>query len=107
MSLRDLILNANDKPLTPVEVPEWGCVVYLRPLSGLQRAGLVKAVAGGAVAYGPALVAVLCDEDGSQLFGLEDIEAINNKCGMVLERLSAMVVSMNGLAPQAVEAAGN
>lgn len=107
MNLRETILSAADMPLTPVEVPEWGVTVYLRPLSGADRSRLVKAVQCGGVLYGIALAASLADDGGKLLFTEADIDALNAKSGRVLERLSAEVVRLNGLGADAVDAAGN
>lgn len=97
MQLRDKILSANDRPLKKVHVPEWESDVYVKPLSGQQRSMLVKSVQSGGVLYGMALVMCLCDEAGTLLFSKEDVDALNEKCGMVLERLGEIVVKLNGL----------
>jgi len=34
---RDAILAANDTKLVPVEIPEWGGTVYVRPMTGAER----------------------------------------------------------------------
>lgn len=103
MGLRDKILGANDLPLEAVEVSEWGCTVYVRPLNGHQRNKLVKDALAGGVLYGSALVPSLCDKDGIPLFSELDVDVLNTKSGKVLERLSALVVKLNGLNSDALE----
>lgn len=107
MALRDQILSANDSPLERLSVPEWGCDVFLKPLSGHARAKLVKLAHGGASLYGPALVASVCDESGKLAFTDDDVPALEERNGLVLERLAAHVVKLNGLSGDAVESAKN
>ncbi len=98
-----MILAAEDRKLEPVEVKEWGCTVHVKPLNGVERSKLVRAVQAGGVLYGAAMVASLCDENGNQLFTEADLDAINGKSGKVLERLSSFVVQLNGLNGGAVD----
>ena len=105
MNLRDLILKANDTPLEPIEVREWGCTVYVKALTGTQRSQLLKSVQAGGTVYGLAMVASLCDQEGNQLFNPADIDALNEKNGKVLERLSAFIVKLNGLHGEAIDEA--
>ena len=109
MSLRELILAANDRPLRAVEVPEWGCTVYLRPLNGNGRVNLLRALASNKndAVYGDALVYAICDADGNAVFTKDDIAALNDKNGQVLERLADELVKASGAGPGAIDEAKN
>ena len=44
MSLKDQILNADDRPTIKTRVPEWGCDVYIKSLSGNGRTEVMAAM---------------------------------------------------------------
>jgi len=106
------ILNIDDRPVTPVPVPEWGGTVLCRPLSLAEQDGYRKAVEAAEkdddddevratiVEY---LLLVLVNEDKRALFERKDLGELQTKCGAVLQRLFEDCVSVNGLSRDAVE----
>ena len=106
MNLRELILQVNDTPLEPIEIREWGCTVYIKALTGTQRNQLLKDIQKktGSM-YGYAMASSLCDQDGKQLFTIEDIDALNEKNGKVLERLASYIVKLNAIFGEAIDEA--
>lgn len=96
---RDQILASRPR-LTPVDVPEWGGEVLLRPLS---VAGLIAFMDAReklpAVALYPQLVAAsACDEEGRPLFGDDDLAALQAKDFEVVKRVGEAAMRLNKLA---------
>lgn len=108
---RDRILSAPDttQPV-PVEVPEWGGVVYIREITAAERDAWEMRFIGG----GPGrtqniraglLVYALCDREGKRLFADEDIGRLGRKSAKVLDRLFDIARRVNGLMVEDLEAA--
>jgi hypothetical protein len=104
MSLRDAILTADDRKTEAVEVPEWGTTVYLRPMSGLERDQWeAKKVNNNASWAGALLASTLCEADGARSFTLADAEALGNKNGAAIVRLTDAAMRVNGMGRTARE----
>ena len=93
------------KPV-PVDVPEWGGVVYMRPLTGKERDNFELAVTiqgrGGAQVKIENLRARLvvmsaCDAEGKNIFTEEDIDALGSRSAGALNRLFAKAQKLSGL----------
>jgi hypothetical protein len=97
---KDGILKAQDSKAVPVNVPEWGGEVFLRPMSGKERevfdTRFVKDAAGMRVFLA---VTCLCDASGSRIFGDEDASALEGKSSVALERVAHEAIRINGLLP--------
>lgn len=114
MLTKDQILNADDLPREPVNVPEWGtgAVVYVRTMSGAERDAFEQSVLDAKRNGTTNLVnirarlavKVLCDEQGKRLFDDQDAEALGRKSSMVLDRVFAVAQKLNGIGPKDVEA---
>lgn len=110
-TLRDKILNADDRQSENVEVPEWGVTVEVRGLSGADRAVfLADAITpDGKVDFTKVwpnlLIAGVYDPDtGEPVFDRADRDAINLKSAGVTERLAKVVQRLSGLDEESVEA---
>ena len=107
MSLRETILGAVEDrlKLQCVPVPEWGCDVYLRGWTGLERerveAEYSKSDKGDIRAR--ILVQVLLDADGKRIFEDGDVAALHNKSDEVLVRLFDKAVEISGAAKATTE----
>lgn len=106
MLTRAAILAADDcGERVPVEVPEWGGVVYVGVMSGLERDRFELAVmAESQTAAGPRrsirahLAAATCyDAAGAKLFSAGDVEALSAKSGRALDRIYDVAERVNGL----------
>lgn len=95
---REQILQAQDIQTVPVEVPEWGGVVYVKTLTALERSTLEKELVEMRANGSPgrirleklrgALVALAsCDENGQRLFSEKDIPAIEQKSAAAVDRI--------------------
>lgn len=115
MSLRDLILEADDLDLEEVEVPEWKdengkpVKVYIKQMSGHAANEYVESTReenGGDIdRNAKVLVASLCDKDGNRLFTRKDIDALNAKNARVLNHLTQIALEVNFKSNEAVEEA--
>lgn len=100
---RDEILAARDLATISVDVPEWGGVVHLRPLTGRERdkfetETLAKGEGNETVDVRARLVvAMACDEDGVLLFSPEDVDAVAAKSGRALDRLFPRAAKLSGM----------
>jgi len=110
MLTKEQILGARDFETVTVPVPEWGGEVMLRGLTGAARDQIEQRFTDQQTTGLKALVVAssMCDEDGKLLMSQEDVEALNEKSGAVLDRLFDKAWELSGIAPGAVEdAEGN
>ena len=113
------ILTSDDLPTETVAVPEWGGDVLVRTMPGIERddfeAELVKRPknADGTLRDMTGLKALLLSrtivcEDGTLMFDVEDIDALNAKSSAALNRVADVAQRLNGLTQSDVtELAGN
>lgn len=109
MSLKDVILSANDRKTEQVEVDEWGTTVGVRSLSGKERATIMKLTVDkkGNVdtekLYSILLTNSLYDpETNEPIFSEEDADALLEKNASVLERLGQVAFRLSGFGEQAL-----
>ncbi len=110
MSLRDKILAIKDIQEEEVSIPEWGCKVLVRGLTGRQRAIFLQ---NGIDAKGkldmqkvyPELVILSAYDPESKepVFGAGDADAVIEKSGAALERIAQVAMKLSGLGPNVVE----
>ena len=88
---RDEILTIIDLPITPVDVPEWGGQVFVRPLTAKEREVFESFFQKDADEFGShraRLVAMAaCDENGQNLFTMQDAVALSGKSGTAIGRI--------------------
>lgn len=103
---REQILQALDRVMEPVEVPEWGGVVYVRNLNGRARDKFEASrfrMRGKEVEVihentrATLLSLSLCDESGALLFTESDIAQLGEKSAAVLDRLFEVAQRISGL----------
>lgn len=102
MSLRDQIVTANDAPLTPVEVPEWGATVYVKRLSYGDKVKLVDELTDTADVVGKRLYAVavlhcVCDQDGTRVFTPDDYDLVVSRDADAVLRVGRVAATVNKL----------
>lgn len=112
MLTREAILAADDIRRELVSVPEWGGDVYVKMLTGAERARWeARAVKSGNVDSledMPAilLAATVCDEAGALLFTPEDYPALSAKSSSAVSRVFRAAFRLNNLGgDEALEAA--
>lgn len=110
-TLKERILAAQDLTLEPVVVPEWGETVQVRVMTGADRDSLTASMRDGSgnvdlMRYrARLLVRCIVNEDGSTMFSETEIDALNAKSSIALERLFAVADRLNGVRPDSVDAA--
>jgi hypothetical protein len=103
---REEILRArtNRKPV-PIEVPEWGGVVFAKVLSANDQSTLVEdGVPDGALPV-RVLVRALCDENENPLFSEDDAAELGKEAFPVILRVFSVVAKLNGLSNKELEEA--
>lgn len=105
---KDLILNADDRPVVDVAVPEWGGTVRLQSMTGEQRDLFDQAFADstdsrdGKVRNFRALL-VACsavDADGKLVFAIDDVQLLARKSGAALDRVFDAAMRLNKMSKQ-------
>lgn len=93
---RDEILQANDRPIEKVEVPEWGGHVFVQSMSGNDRDKMelrLTQMKGNDPSERfsnlRALVVSLCvvDNNGKHLFSEKDVDELGKKSATALDRV--------------------
>ncbi len=112
-TLRDRIAAIEDRASTVVDVPEWGCTLLLREMTGAQRDELaniwIEAQDGTRQRIPPGLrerqiIAAAHDPDtGEPVFTLDDIEMLSSKSLDVLDRLAGEIDALSGTGAGAVD----
>ena len=103
------ILGVQDLTIRPVDIPEWGGIVYIRTMTGRERDAFERVIskAGSAVDVkdfrGMFAALVVCDQDGARLFGDEHIEALTSKNGRALDRIFDEGAKLNGIRESDIE----
>lgn len=109
MSLRDLILAADDLKREAVEVPEWGTTVYVRTMTGTERDAFEQQIVGDesgrAIENIRARLCILTivDDKGERQFADGDISAVGGKSSAALDRVFAVAQRLNGLSKSDVD----
>lgn len=103
------ILASVDLQSEDVEVPEWGGTVRVAMMSGKARDEFFGRQGEGKVPYSQfaasVLVATVIDEDGNPVFDETDVEALRAKSQAAMDRVLAVSLRLNGIGPNAAEAA--
>lgn len=110
------ILDSEDLPLREVDVPEWGGVVYLRGMTGEERAAYedetVKLDHRGQMRefdvrrFRISMVArCLVDEKGDRIFTDKEMAALNKKSGVIIDRLYDIAADLSGVSEEDLTAA--
>ncbi len=112
---RKEILETKDFRLEPVDVPEWGGVVYVKTMSGEERdrfedevikrrdekSGLPSSIVGLKVLI---VSLTACDAEGKRLFaGDGDEKKLAEKSAAAIDRLWAKAQELSHLTDEAVE----
>lgn len=106
MLTKEQILNCDDLKLERVEVPEWGGDVFVRTLSGKERdqidSFIVESKKDSSYPGFRALLCAfsICDENGTSLFTRADLEALEQKNAVVLQRIFDAALRLNGMSAE-------
>lgn len=109
---RDAILQAVDLPHEDVEVPEWGGVVRVRGLTGVERDKFETSIVirkGNKTDVNTenmrAKLVALCvvDEEGKRVFSGGDIKLLGQKSAVALDRVFSVAQGLSGLQPEDIE----
>lgn len=108
----DQILGLNDATKELVPVPEWGCAVWVRGLSGTERDSYEQSLLIGRGrkrdlnwlnARAKLLVRAIIDEDGNRIFTDSQAAELGTKNSAALDRLFTVARRLSGLAEEDIE----
>jgi hypothetical protein len=108
---KDAIFAAKDTDVHEVEVPEWGGTILLRSMTGEQRNNYEYWAHQQSQAESPdyrgirerLIICCAVDDDGSPLFGDEDLAALASKNSEVIDRLHDKCQEICGMDSNALE----
>lgn len=103
---RARILEADDRPMKEVVVPEWKGSVFVRMMSAGERDAFEASQGRGDPhrdLRARLAVATVCDAEGRALFTAEDVPALTAKSGRALDRIFAAAAKHNGITAADVE----
>ena len=120
MSLRDKILSVKDVKIEKMNIPEWGVTIGVRVISGIARdewqsfyQSLMdslgdKPLLPGSKEYREikkeTLRLTVVDPDTCEpIFSKEDMDAVYEKNGEILERVCSVALRVNGLGAENVK----
>lgn len=108
MELRERILGAQDIDETLMEVPEWdNATILLRGMTGKQRMQFFDPNSSREreFMYSDLLINLLLDPDTRKpAFDIADRDALSEKSGAVLERVSKEIIRLSGGSDDEAEA---
>jgi len=99
------ILSADDLGKETLSIPEWGGDVIVRGLTGEEReeyenmAAANKAGDKNATRHWRArlVAATVIDDDGNDVFGPADVQALSHKNAAILDRIVDVALRLSGL----------
>lgn len=109
--LKNTIFAALDARTEPVEVPEWGVTLYVKTMTGSERAAFITKAEDARKSNNPLdavawlVVMTAAEANGQRLFSDDDFGKVNGKSANVLDRISTASAKLNGLTDGAVDEA--
>lgn len=102
---REQVLNAEDRQVQSVDIPEWGGAVLVKSLSAGQVEYAQQKMAGKGMKNATAiLIAMACvDEEGKRLFHESDLDALSEKSIAACQRILQVVLEQNALDKSEIE----
>lgn len=108
------IVQAKDLTLEKVSVPEWGGDVFVRSISARERGQIEAAAAkyketkGKDDAFARTFTVrmaalAICDEKGTPLFGLDEINVLAEKNAAVVARIAEVAQRLSGFSKEDLE----
>jgi hypothetical protein len=104
---RDSILNADDLKTVEVKVPEWGGVLKIRTMTGIDRSAYFKSLQDNKdekkTVMAALVVACAVDDEGNHVFKSEDVADLSKKSSIPLNRLFEKAAELNALTQKSVD----
>jgi hypothetical protein len=108
MLTRDQILDADDRKFTDVDVPEWGGKLRVKTMTSAERQRFQAKVQAQPKGVPDDLmeqivVACVVDENGDNLFSLEDIDILSSKSSIPIATVFSAAAELNGMTKGSIE----
>lgn len=105
---RETILAKQDRIMKKVNVPAWDGDVYIKQLSGAEQDRFEQdsfmATDKSIIGVRARLISLaLCNEDGSKMFTIDDIPALQDKNSVVLNMLYEEITATNRITDNDIE----
>ena len=106
---KNAILNADDRRIEPLNVPEWGGQVFVRTLKASERDAWEISLSKDGKnidrrnARAKFASLVLCDEKGVRLFSDAEVGALGEKSAAALTRVWDAGTRLNGIGEETVQ----
>lgn len=106
--IREQILASDDLATQVVEVPEWGCTLTVKTLTGTERDDYEASLIKGRKADLTNMRAKLCarcivDQNGKRIFADSDIDALGKKSALALDKVFEVAQQLNGIGTKELE----
>lgn len=109
MLTKEQILGMDDLKTEVVKVPEWGCELKVKTITGTDRDAWESSITNSAGKVttenirAKLLVRCIVDDAGARLFTDADADALGGKSAAALDRLFTVARKLNGLTKEDVE----
>ena len=101
---RDAILSKDDIKIVKVAAPLWGGFVYVKSLTGTERATLDDFYTTDDKLFQAGLLTLsVCDKDGKRLFKDNDVVAISEKSAAAIDQVFWSTHKLNKIGAREVE----
>ena len=103
------ILDAQDRGLVKVSVPEWGGHVYVQSMTALERDAFEESLAGEnkrrnlGNLRARLVVKCACDDKGNRIFTADDAAGLGAKCAAPVDRIFEAARRLSGMTDEDVE----
>ena len=106
--IRKLIFSGADLTPLKVDVPEWGCAVWVRRLTGAEGMAAFDIIRleDASVRRARFVQLVACDESGARLFDDDEVEKLPGLSLVALERVFRAGLDMNMITKEAADEMG-
>lgn len=105
MSLREQILaSQGDRKPVPLDVPEWGCTVWLKQMTVADQVALSEDVKPVDMPV-QVLLHCLVDEEGERIFSDSDAEVLEQEAFPIVMAVFGEAAKLNGLSNAELEEA--
>lgn len=103
LSKTEIFAKQDTRKFERVDIPEWGSYVNVRVMTANERDALEVRFKSNRIGSRAYIACMLCcDDDGVDLFGPEDLQALEKKSASALDRILEVALRLNGMTDESV-----